>query len=41
MSHDPPVHSMTGGVDTRGIGPGASQVHAEQTEGEAESLQNV
>ena len=41
MCHDPPVHPVTGGVDTRGVGPGASQVHAQQAEGEAETLQNV
>ena len=32
---------MTGCVHTGDVGPGASQVHAEQTEGEAESLQIV
>ena len=41
MCDDPPVHSVTGSVDTRDVGPGASQVHAQQAEGEAETLQNV
>ena len=37
----PPVHPVTSRVDTGGVGPGASQVHAEQAEGEAEPLQNA
>ena len=41
MCDDPPVHPVTGGVDARGVGPGASQVHAQQAEREAETLQNV
>ena len=31
---------MAGGVDAGDVGPGACQVHAEQAEGAAETLQN-